>query len=128
MWKYTAVLVVFLLAGCTEPIDTYAPNDTEVAQKVKSYAEKQQGVEKAHVYIVDNYFVVALNISPWQRYGKQKTEDKLTKYLEQHYAQYELIVSADRKLFFELSKMSFEQQDDVKKKLKQLQELLKEQT
>lgn len=128
LWKYAVVLVVLLLSGCTDPIETYAPNDTTVAQHVKSYAEKQKGVEKAHIYIVDDYFVVALNISPWRRYGKQKVEDKLTKYLEQHYPNHEIVVSADRKLFFELSKMSFEKQDDVKKKLKELQELLKEQT
>ena len=128
LWKYAVVLVVFLLAGCTEPIETYAPNDTTVAEHVKSYAEKQKGVEKAHVYIVDDYFVVALNISAWQRYGKQKVEKKLTKYLEKHYPTYEIIVSADRKLFFELSKMSFDKQEDVKKKLKELQALLKEQT
>lgn len=128
MWKYTLILVCLLLTGCTEPENLYAPDNAQLASKIQKYAEKQKAVKEANVYIVDNYMVVALEISAWQRYRKGKTEQSISEYLKKHYPNYQRVVSADRKLHFELAKLPLKSEPDTAKRLEKLQKLLQEET
>ena len=128
MRKLWLLLLVLLLTGCGQLTATYAPSDLELAQQMEDYAQERKGVTDAQVVIVDKYMVVALTISPWQRYRKAKIEESLTKYWEKRHPDFELVVSADRKLQIELAKMKYENKDDVKKDVKRLQALLKEET
>ena len=127
---FVMVFVAIVLSACSSERDAavYAPANEPLANDIEHYVMSQDGVGEAQIVIVENYIAVSLGLSPWQRFKKQQIEKSITQYMKQRYSQYEVIVSGDRKLHFELAKLNGKDETKTLKKLKDLQELLKEET
>ncbi len=125
--------VPLLLAGCSgneKTIEVYdvfddAGNRVEVREVLNSNEDIYSGT----AIFADNQLLVAVQAKPWLDYKKEKIEKELTKQFEEKFPEYDVLVSADYKLFWEANKLvNEEDQQKVIDQVKKLKDLKKEET
>ena len=124
-----AVVVGILLAGCNDQKSiNYAPENEQLADRLIQDVKSQKSVQEVEIVILQNYIVVAFDVSPWQRYKRKKIEESIENTIKDQHRQYEVIVSSDIKLKFELAKLEKKSDKEKVKAIKKIQGLLKEET
>ncbi|CAM5190125.1 Sporulation lipoprotein YhcN/YlaJ OS=Ureibacillus acetophenoni OX=614649 GN=SAMN05877842_101261 PE=4 SV=1 [Ureibacillus acetophenoni] len=125
--------VPLLLAGCSgneKTIDVYDVfDDAEKSVEVRDVLNSNEDIYSGTAIFADNDLLVAVQAKPWLDYKKGKIEEELTKQLEDRFSDYNVLVSADYKLYWEANKLiNEEDQQKVTDEVKKLKDLEKEET
>lgn len=136
MQKYVLIAVVSvllcLLTGCTEKREKFIVSEEFAATEDSSELEKkltsEKHVERAIAMFADKDLIIAVQLDPWRKWQKAKIEEQLQKKYEKDYPYYDVIVSADYKIYLELMKMHDKKDGEVTQKMKDLKSLAREET
>ncbi|WP_052123934.1 hypothetical protein [Ureibacillus manganicus] len=125
--------VPLLLTGCSgneKTIEVYdVLDDAQKRVEVREVLDSNEDVYSGTAIFVDQQLLVAVQAKPWLDYKKEKIEKELTKQFEERFTEFDVLVSADYKLFWEANKLMEEKdQQKVNDKVKKLKELEKEET
>lgn len=125
-------LLCLVMVGCTEEQEKFIAFDnyvnTEEATTIEKELTAEDHVDKAIAIIVEDELLIAVQVNPWQKWRKTKIEENLQKKYEKQYPSYNVLVSADYKIYFEASKFIDNEEEDLAEKIKELKNLAKEET
>lgn len=136
MQKYslfiTVTFLLFMLSGCVEASEKFVVSDefitTENSVELKKELEAEKYVERAIAIFVQDHLLIAVQLSPWQKWQKTRIEERLQKKYEKQYAHYDVLVSTDYKIYLELAKLNEKQDGELDEKITQLKSLAREET
>ncbi|SOC35112.1 putative periplasmic lipoprotein [Ureibacillus acetophenoni] len=125
--------VPLLLAGCSgndKTIEVYdVLDDAEKRVEVREILDSNEDIYSGTAIFVNNDLLVAVQAKPWLDYKKGKIEKELTNQFEEQFSQFDVLVSADYKLYWEANKLLNEEDSKkVEDQVKKLKELEKEET
>ncbi|WP_330948453.1 YhcN/YlaJ family sporulation lipoprotein [Virgibacillus sp. MG-45] len=108
--------------------------DQQLANEAKDYLSKKKNVSSVFAVNTSKKLLVAVEIPHNMRFQLATIRKQLTKDLKEKYADYDVELSTDKKITIELEKLEQQlsnkniSEKDLKKKLKRLIQLSKEQT
>lgn len=132
--KLSMVLfLIIFLSGCTgDPTLNFfhAKNDGSEVETLKTVLIKEEKTSEAIGVFFDHQLVVAVQVRPLSKFGKEKVEKRITRKLKKEFPNHEVFVSSDLKIMWELKDLVKDQPSDktLKNKLKDIQALAKEET
>lgn len=121
-----------LLVGCSEreKVFVYQPvNDEKNKQEIQHLLKEANEIDEVNVVFLNDELVVAMQVKPWEKWRRKKVEESWKKKLEEKFANLNVTVSTDFKIFWETSKITDQQdQQAVHEKIQHLKKLAKEET
>jgi len=125
-------LISFLLGGCTGDIEEFAVSDeylsTEDSTALKNELKSDEHVERAVAVFFDDKLIVAVQLNPWIKWKRARIEEKLQKKYSEKYPHYDVLVSADYKIYLESIKLYKDKTGRNPEKLEELKALAREET
>lgn len=127
------MFLIIFLSGCTgDPTLNFfhAKNDDSEVETLKTVLIKEEKTSEAIGVFFDHQLVVAVQVRPLSKFGKEKVEKRITRKLKKEFPNHEVFVSSDLKIMWELKDLVKDQPSDktLKNKLKDIQALAKEET
>lgn len=124
-----------LLVACNgeqkEKFATYhAEGDNKAQSTIEKLLKEEKSIEKGTAVFVDDVVLVGVQIKPFSKLKRSKIEKDLQKKFEKEFPGKEVLVSTDFKISWEAQKLMKKEltEEEVKKKIKKLQDLAKEET
>ncbi|MBK3494913.1 hypothetical protein JFL43_08565 [Viridibacillus sp. YIM B01967] len=131
----TLVCVIQLLVACNgaqkEKFATFhGEEDTESQSKIEKLLKDEKSIQKGTAVFIDDIVLVGVEVKPFSKMRKAKIEKALQKKFEKEFPDKEILVSTDLKIAWEAQKLMKKElsEEELKKKVKKLQELAKEET
>lgn len=138
-------LLLLLGIGCTSENSEYETNQiSNIGSKEITYQQPANEAkqflsdyeEVAHIYAVhhDKDLLIAIDIDHEDRFQLDSLEKKFREKLNNHFEKFNIALSTDQKLLFEIEELEHEISDgttsdkDLNKKMKKLKKLMKEKT
>lgn len=125
-------LVLVLLSGCAQQSEKIVVSDEYLSAEGSAALEKElkeeKYVERAVAIYFDDALIIAVQLNPWQKWQKAKIEKKLQKKYEENYPHYDVLVSADYKIYLESIKLYKNKDGQHPEKLEELKALAREET
>jgi Sporulation lipoprotein YhcN/YlaJ (Spore_YhcN_YlaJ) len=115
-------------------VHTSRPIDQSVANHAKEKMITKDEISDVKAVNTDKELLAAIKVENFNRFRLKKIEKAIKSDLEKMYPNHKVVVSADKKMFWELEKIEQRLQKNntnkksLKKDLKKLESLLKEQT
>ena len=115
-------------------VHTSKPIDQSVANHAKEKMITKDEISDVKAVNTDKELLVAIKVENFNRFRLKKIEKTVKSDLEKMYPNHKVFVSADKKMFLELEKLEQKLEKnntnmkDLKKDLKKLKSLMKEQT
>ena len=125
----TVFLVVLLLGACSSDKEKVIfPTDN--ATLLNPILQKQDSIYGYKTVMNEEDILVAISINRFDRFHLKKIENKITKEIEQHFPEKEVIVTGDRKIMWELETIIEKdlKQEELKKSIEKIKSLSKEET
>lgn len=115
-------------------VHTKKPIDQSVANHAKEKMITKDEISDVKAVNTDKELLAAIKVENFNRFRLKKIEKAIKSDLEKMYPNYKVVVSADKKMFWELEKIEQRLQKNntnkksLKRDLKKLESLIKEQT
>ncbi|MGE7622562.1 YhcN/YlaJ family sporulation lipoprotein [Viridibacillus sp. NPDC096237] len=129
------ICCIQLLVACNgEQKEKFATYHTEGDNGSQSTIEKllkeEKSIKKGTAVFVDDVVLVGVQIKPFSKLKRSKIEKDLQKKFEKEFPGKEVLVSTDFKISWEAQKLMKKEltKEELKKKIKKLQDLAKEET
>ncbi|MFE6166306.1 YhcN/YlaJ family sporulation lipoprotein [Viridibacillus arvi] len=124
-----------LLVACAgeqkEKFATYhAAGDNGSQSAIEKLLKEEKSIKKGTAVFVDDVVLVGVQIKPFSKLKRTKIEENLQKKFEKEFPGKDVLVSTDFKISWEAQKLMKKEltEEELKKKIKKLQDLAKEET
>lgn len=130
---WMVMCITIFLSGCSSNPTLkffHAKDNKSEVETLKTVLVKEEKTSEAIGVFFDHHLVVAVQVRPLSKFSKEKVEKRITKKLKKEFPNHEVFVSSDLKIMWELSDLVKDDPSDkaLKKKLKDIQSLAKEET
>jgi uncharacterized protein YceK len=130
---WMVMCITIFLSGCSSvpTLNFYhAKDDESEVETLKTVLVKEEKTSEAIGVFFNHQLVVAVQVRPLSKFGKEKVEKRISKKLKKEFPNREVFVSSDLKIMWELKDLVKEEPSDktLKKKLKDIKSLAKEET
>lgn len=113
-------LAFSLLVGCAENSPQKKPQqsdvevvfETEVAQHAKQLAKGVDGVEQSTSVVINQEVGTAIEVTGFDRWRLKSIREEVYKKIKEAYPDYEVHVTSDKKLFWQLQQIEKEIEED----------------
>lgn len=125
-------MLTVILASCTNggtfKIKSAGDTDSE-REELLTILESEDRLTDAVGYIIDGHLVAAGKVKQFSKFNKAKIEAELQKKIEKAFPEHKVIFSTDLKIFWEIEELKdAESEKKMRKRLKEIQSLSKEET
>lgn len=125
--------VSILLTGCSNHPNLaffHANQDQNEIAKLKEILEDEKATSESLGVFFDSELVVAVQVEPFSKFRKSKIEKRIKKEIKKDFPEHKVFVSSDLKIMWELKDLVEKDPSDksLKKKLKEIKDLAKEET
>ncbi|MGE7917574.1 YhcN/YlaJ family sporulation lipoprotein [Viridibacillus sp. NPDC093762] len=128
-------LSIQFLVACSgeqqEKFATYhAAGDNGSQSAIEKLLKEEKSIKKGTAVFVDDVVLVGVQIKPFSKLKRSKIEESLQKKFEKEFPGKDVLVSTDFKISWEAQKLLKKEitEEELKKKIKKLQDLAKEET
>ncbi len=127
------MVLIMILSGCSNDPNLsffHAKQDESEVEKLKTILQNEESTSESLGVFFDSQLVVAVQVEPFSRLQKSKIEKRIQKEIKKEFPDHKVFVSSDLKIMWELKDLVEQDPSDktLKKKLKEIQALAKEET
>lgn len=124
------LLSISIVSGCTDKEKFVVYGSPQNEEELEAVLKEEDYIEKTTVLQQNEKMLIAVQIKPWDKWKKEKLEKKLQKKFEKLYADKEVFVSTDYKIFYEANKVKKDKLEDEKisERITELKKLAQEET
>lgn len=136
---------VFMLTGCNHSeqaednrnlikLNSHESTEQQVSNEVKDIVSNKQGITNVHAVHTRELIVVAFEVKHFKRFNLTSLRKKVKEDLEMKFPKQDIVVSTDKKVILELSKLEEKlesnsiTEEKLNKKLKEIKKLSEEET
>lgn len=130
MKKSVIVFLMVLLLGACSSENEKVIFPTDNSTSLKPILQKQDSIHGYKGVMNEEDILVAIHINRFDRFNKTKIEKKITKQIEKQFPEKQVLVSGDQKIMWEVETIIEKKQkeEDLKKSIKKIKSLSKEET